>query len=332
MLSASLQNRIRKFITPVPRRISANFRHLNDPQQQALKYSLEEHYFRRDLWGQAASPEAYLASKEGQDDLSQHLFGRLDNFRATVIPWLDHVVKGLDGKRVLEIGCGTGTSTIALAEQGAQITAIEIDQPSLAVAEDRAKLYDAKIAFHSLNGAEVLNDFSDQKFDIILYMAVVEHMTIAERLQSLKACWSLLNPGGFLGIIETPNRLWLHDAHTSWLPFYFWLPDDLAYLYAKNSPRSPFNQTFADAELSKMEAFCRQGRGVSFHEIELALESENWKPLLGMRDFLRKRSLLWNLAHWVTTPHGFHRSLKKAVPTVPALFLEQSLDLVIQKV
>ncbi len=330
MLSPTLQNKIRKAISPIPRRLAARFRQLDPSNEQELRRSLETHYFTREIWGKATTAAEYLASKEGQDDFSQHLFERLDNFRSTVIPWLDRVI-GLNGKRVLEIGCGTGTSTVALAEQGASVTAIEIDDESLRVAEDRCNLYQLDVELFKANGADVLDAVKPGNFDAVIYMAVVEHMTIPERLQSLRDCWSLLSPGGFLAIIETPNRLWLHDAHTSWLPFYFWLPDDLAYLYSQKSPRVPFNTAFRDANLADMEDLRRQGRGVSFHEIELALGSEGWQPLLGMRDFLRRRSPLWSIAHLLTTPHGFQRSLRKAAPGIPRVFFEQSLDVVIQK-
>jgi S-adenosylmethionine-dependent methyltransferase len=331
MLSASLQNRIRKWITPVPKRLSSRFRKLTPENGARLRQSLETGYFSREIWGGAASATEYFESKEGKDDLEQHLFGRLDNFRATVIPWLEKVV-GLEGKRVLEIGCGTGTSTVALAEQGARITAMEIDEPSLGVARDRCELYGLDADFVQANGADVLKVLGDRKFDLIIYMAVVEHMTIPERLKSLAHCWSLLDARGSIAIIETPNRLWIHDAHTSWLPFYFWLPDELAYMYSRKSPRNPFSGTFRRQDLGDIDEFRRHGRGVSFHEIELALGDDGWKPLLGMRDFLRRRSLLWNLVHLATTPHAFQRSLRRSCPEVSRVFFEQSLDVVIQKI
>lgn len=331
MLSTTLQNRIRKAISPVPARLSKRFKKLGEAGQQDLERVLKLEYFDREIWGDDTSASQYLASKEGQADLRQHLFERLDNFRSTVIPWLDSTV-GLSGKEVLEIGCGTGTSTIALAEQGARVTAIEIDEKSLLVAKERCRLYDVEAGILQINGADAAEAFKDRKFDVIVYMAVIEHMTIEERLKSLRECWTLLNPNGHLVVAETPNRLWLYDAHTAWLPFYFWLPDDLAYLYSVESSRIPFNTTFVDKEYKRIDEFRRQGRGVSFHEFEIALgKRDSWRPLMGLRDFLRRRSPLWWIAHALTTPLAFQRSLKKAAPHVPDVFFEQSLDLVIQK-
>ena len=333
MLSATLQNKIRKLITPVPTRISKRFRLLDNSAEQELRHSLTTNYFAREIWGKAVSAAEYLASEDGREDFSQHLYQRLDNFRATVIPWLDSVI-GLEGKRILEIGCGTGTSTVALAEQNARVTAIDIDDPSLQTARDRCRIYHLDVEILKGNGAEVRQVVGNATFDVIIYMAVVEHMTIEERLASLKSCWSHLNKNGYLSIIETPNRLWLYDAHTAWLPFYFWLPDELAYLYSEKSPRKPFNTTFQDKQYKDIEEFRRHGRGVSYHELELALgdcDGSSWKPLIGLRDFLRRRNPLWQIVHLLQTPLGFQRSLKKAAPHIPGVFFEQSLDMVIQR-
>ena len=48
----------------------------------------------------------------GQKDLHDLATGRLAGFRETVVPWLDSVCS-LSGLRVLEVGCGTGASTVA---------------------------------------------------------------------------------------------------------------------------------------------------------------------------------------------------------------------------
>ncbi|HEX5245050.1 MAG TPA: methyltransferase domain-containing protein, partial [Tepidisphaeraceae bacterium] len=73
------------------------------------------------------------------DDLQNHLFRRLEDNRRQVIPWLD-AARPLQGAAVLEIGCGTGSATVTLAEQGAQVTAIDIDPRAIAVAERRCQL------------------------------------------------------------------------------------------------------------------------------------------------------------------------------------------------
>src|ERR671927_1340389 len=93
--------------------LSHNFRTIDKPKTDALELSLRNNYFVR-------FPEDYLSTEWGKDDLQNHLFNRLETNRNMIIPWLDEV-KPLQGTSILEIGCGTGASTVALAEQGAAV-------------------------------------------------------------------------------------------------------------------------------------------------------------------------------------------------------------------
>jgi len=97
-------------------------------------------------------------------------------------------------------------------------------------------------------------------------------MTLAERLIAMKSTWKMLAPNDLWCVIETPNRLWYHDRHTSLLSFFFRLSDDLAYQYARFSPRDNFRELYEDGSDESMLHFRRRGRGVSFHEFELTMK------------------------------------------------------------
>jgi len=91
-------------------------------------------------------------------------------------------------------------------------------------------------------------------------------MTYEERINSIKLVWDMLKTDGLLVVIDTPNRLHHFDGHSSMLPFYHWLPDEIAIQYSKFSPRTACVNIGED----KMK-FIRFGRGVSYHEFEIAL-------------------------------------------------------------
>src|SRR5271165_2571817 len=112
----------------------------------------------------------YLASEVGQRDLANHLDGRLMDDRERIVPWLESF-HPLTGARVLEIGCGTGASTLALAERGAKVTAIDIRADSMQVAEDRCKAYGYPACFVMANATEIKELFSAEKFDLIIFFA-----------------------------------------------------------------------------------------------------------------------------------------------------------------
>ena len=100
--------------------------------------------------------------------------------------------------------------------KGARVTAVDIDAPALEVARERCRIHGVTVDIREANAKQLLG-FGPM--DAVLYFAALEHMTQEERLQSLAEAWSILPAGGLLAIIETPNRLWFFDHHTSRLPF-----------------------------------------------------------------------------------------------------------------
>lgn len=85
--------------------------------------------------------------------------------------------KPIQEATILEIGCGTGSSVVALAEQGAKVIAVDIDENSLSVARERCRVYGVDASFFKANATEVHRLFSGEHFDLIIFYASLEHMT-----------------------------------------------------------------------------------------------------------------------------------------------------------
>jgi 2-polyprenyl-3-methyl-5-hydroxy-6-metoxy-1,4-benzoquinol methylase len=252
---------IRNLLYPIPSALLSRHRLIDAAGLQQVRESIQTHYHQG--W---RAKENYSAASY-QQDLDAHLYTRLESDRRFVIPWLNSA-RPLNGMRVLEIGCGTGSSSVALAEQGADVTGIDIDAAALEVARDRCRIHGLSVDIRE-SSAKHLLEFGPM--DAVLYFAVLEHMNNEERLQSLADAWALLSPGGLLAIIETPNRLWFFDQHTSQLPFYNWLPHDLAFAYSRFSPRENFKDTYRELNPETLNHFLRRGRGASYHEIDVAI-------------------------------------------------------------
>lgn len=274
-----------------------------------------------------------LASKWFRDDLENHLTIRLENDRQNTVPWLDSV-RRMSGARILEIGCGTGCSTLALAEQGAIVTSIDIDEPSMNVARLRCKLYGVSAEIHFANATEIATLFAGRNFDFIIFYASLEHMTHHERLTSLAAAWKVLAPDAFLCVIETPNRLWFHDSHTSLMDFYHWLPDELAFEYSRFSSRASFRDAYREFNEVNYTDFLRRGRGASYHEFHLALgiAPQELNVISSLSAFKRQRA---GLPSYPPSPSGvpevYQYLLSIVAPHIPRPFFDENLDLIIKK-
>ena len=195
-----------------PSHLAKRFRQLAPEQDRELRAVLATHFSPR------RGPAVGDATRR---EIEDHRIVRLLRDRRFFVPWLDDA-RPLDGATVLEIGCGSGASTVALAEQGARVTAVDIDPAALAVARERCRIYDLEVEFVCANATEIAQKLADTPFDLVVFYASLEHMTHTERLESMRRTWEMLRPGACWCVADTPNRLWVLDSHTSKLPFFRW--------------------------------------------------------------------------------------------------------------
>ena len=295
---------VRKQLYRIPNSLKINQVDFTSEQLNELELSINKNCNRPE----PGDKELDAALK---NEMNVHLISRLEDDRMHIIPWLS-AVKPIKHSKILEIGCGTGTSTLALAEQGAIVTAIDIDNGALTVAKDRLRIARQNADFHFASATEVKGLFKHLDFDFIIFFASIEHMTIEERIMSLRDVWSMLKPSSYLVIIESPNRLWYNDLHTSLLPFFHWLPDELAFMYSKYSSRIIFKDSYRDLDEKNMLHFLRMGRGISFHEFEIAITSISDLNIVSSLDEYEKLDFI-KYSRKQLKYISFLRSLKKGV-------------------
>lgn len=108
----------------------------------------------------------------------------------------------LKGARVIDIGCGGGILSEALARAGAQVTAIDLAPEALDVA--RLHAIESGLAVdYRLVSAEALAAELPGQFDAVTCLEMLEH--VPDPLSVLRACAGLLKPGGRL-FLSTLNR------------------------------------------------------------------------------------------------------------------------------
>ena len=90
---------------------------------------------------------------------------------------LERLIGSVDNKRVLDLGCGAGAATIALAQRGARVTAVEASTARLAQARAAADLAEVRVEFHHSDLADLAFVRADQ---IDLCLAVYSLAEVAD--------------------------------------------------------------------------------------------------------------------------------------------------------
>ena len=117
------------------------------------------------------------------------------------LDWIDQHV-GLNGKRVLDVGCGGGILAEAMAARGADVTGIDLSEKPLGVA--RMHLYESgqKVDYRQV-AAEDLAREMPSAFDAVTCMEMLEH--VPDPSSIVRACAQLVKRGGQV-FFSTINR------------------------------------------------------------------------------------------------------------------------------
>ncbi len=108
----------------------------------------------------------------------------------------------LAGLRVLDVGCGGGILSEAMAKDGAKVTAIDLSQASIMVAKAHAETQGLPIDYRCVNVSEFAMENAG-RFNIVTCMEMLEH--VPQPKQVIAACAQVLKPGG-RAIFSTINR------------------------------------------------------------------------------------------------------------------------------
>lgn len=129
-------------------------------------------------------------------------FRTLHDINPVRLAWIEEVA-GLSGRRVLDVGCGGGLLSEAMARRGATVTGIDMSPESLAVA--RLHLLESAPLQVDYRGipAEELAAQAPRSFDVVTCMELLEHVPDPARL--VASCASLARPGGSV-LFSTLNR------------------------------------------------------------------------------------------------------------------------------
>lgn len=110
---------------------------------------------------------------------------------------LDHIdaIAGLVGKSVLDVGCGGGILSEAMAARGASVTGIDLAEKPLKVARLHLLESGRQVDYIKIS-AEELARTRPGRFDVVTCMELLEH--VPDPAATVRACSELVKPGGWV--------------------------------------------------------------------------------------------------------------------------------------
>lgn len=114
----------------------------------------------------------------------------------------------VDGLKLLDVGCGGGLVTEAMAAQGADVTGIDMGEAPLSVAKLHLLESGLQVEYLRIT-AEELAEQRPQQYDIVTCLEMLEH--VPDPAQVVAACAQLVKPGGhvYFSTINRNPKAWL---------------------------------------------------------------------------------------------------------------------------
>jgi 2-polyprenyl-6-hydroxyphenyl methylase/3-demethylubiquinone-9 3-methyltransferase len=117
------------------------------------------------------------------------------------LEWIDRQVS-LAGESALDVGCGGGILSEAMAARGARVKGIDLSDKALKVAQLHLLESELKVDYEAVS-AEVLAQREPGRYGVLTCLEMLEH--VPDPGSAVRACAELVKPGGHV-FFSTINR------------------------------------------------------------------------------------------------------------------------------
>ena len=118
------------------------------------------------------------------------------------LEWIEQCAGSLDGRQVVDVGCGGGILSESMAQRGATVMGIDMGEAPLAVAQLHQLESGVEVEYRQIT-AEALAEEMPGQFDVVTCLEMLEH--VPDPASVIRACYKMVKPGGQV-FFSTINR------------------------------------------------------------------------------------------------------------------------------
>jgi ubiquinone/menaquinone biosynthesis C-methylase UbiE len=208
------------------------------------------------------------AQKKNADDLrlSKSIIERYSNPPSDTpfaLEYAYHLLGDVEGKTILDYGCGSGENCVLLASRGAKPIGIDVSPELIELAEKRMALHGFNDAGEFRVGSAHELPLEDESIDVVFGMAILHHLDLE---LSSKEVFRVLKKGG--------RAIFLEPVRNS---KFVWFVRNLIPYQAPDV--SPYERPLTDAELKEFA-----GNFSSYKSRAFALPFVNLIEVLGLSE------------------------------------------------
>lgn len=128
-------------------------------------------------------------------------FKPLHDINPLRVDFIDQLAS-LNGKKILDVGCGGGILSEAMAHRGAEVTGIDMGEAPLKVAKLHGLESGVSVSYRQITVEELASE-QPESYDVVTCMEMMEH--VPDPSSIVDACSRLVKPGGHV-FFSTLNR------------------------------------------------------------------------------------------------------------------------------
>lgn len=129
-------------------------------------------------------------------------FKPLHDINPLRLAWIEQVAGGLASRHVVDVGCGGGLLTEAMAGKGAVVTGIDLSDKAIGVARLHQLESAARVEYRHVAAEEFARDHP-RSFDLVTCLELLEH--VPDPASTVRACARLAKDGGTV-VFSTLDR------------------------------------------------------------------------------------------------------------------------------